>query len=57
MGQKFHIFFLADNLLLFCKATTEEAQQVIRIIQSSGRASEQDVNIKKLSLFLSKNFD
>ncbi|XP_071902615.1 uncharacterized protein [Coffea arabica] len=49
-----HLFF-ADDSLMFCKANTAEAEEIMRILKCYERASGQQINIEKSSVFLSKN--
>nr|XP_027071698.1 uncharacterized protein LOC113696490 [Coffea arabica] len=49
-----HLFF-ADDSLLCCKASKEEAKKVKEIIQTYGQATGQVVNFGKSAMFLTKN--
>ncbi|XP_050280246.1 uncharacterized protein LOC126721238 [Quercus robur] len=49
-----HLFF-TDDSLLFCKASTQECQNLMAILNLYEAASEQKVNVDKSSIFLSIN--
>ena len=49
-----HLFF-ADDSLLFCKATSQECQQVLDILDTYGRCSGQQINKAKTTIFFSKS--
>ena len=49
-----HIFF-ADDSLLFCKANSQECQQLIEILSLYEAASGQKINADKSSVFFSAN--
>ncbi|XP_071923058.1 uncharacterized protein [Coffea arabica] len=49
-----HLFF-ADDALLCCKASKEEAKKVKEIIQTYGQATGQVVNFDKSAMFFTKN--
>lgn len=49
-----HLLF-ADDSLLFLKATTTEAEAVINVLNTYGKASGQQVNYHKSSLSFSRN--
>ena len=49
-----HLFF-ADNSLLFCKANSQECQNLIDILQLYEAASGQKINADKSSVFFSNN--
>ena len=52
--QIFHLFF-ADDSIIFCKATLEEANRVSQVLKDYERESGQKLNKEKTSLFFSKN--
>ena len=49
-----HLFFANDNLI-FCKASLEECDSLQRLIGLNEKASGQQLNKAKMSLFFSKN--
>ena len=49
-----HLFF-ADDSLLFCKATSQECQHLMNILQLYEAASGQKINADKSSVFFSNN--
>ncbi|XP_027062988.1 uncharacterized protein LOC113771708 [Coffea eugenioides] len=49
-----HIFFVDDSLI-FCKADTNQAEEVLRILETSEKDSGQMINMEKSSVFFSKN--
>nr|XP_027081023.1 uncharacterized protein LOC113703745 [Coffea arabica] len=49
-----HLFF-ADDSLIFCKADTSQAEEVLRILEKYGKGSGQMINMDKSSVFFSKN--
>ena len=49
-----HLFFADDNLL-FCRATVEECQNLLTLLEKYEAASGQAINRQKTSLFFSKN--
>ena len=49
-----HLFF-ADDSLLFCKANSQECQQLIEILHLYEVASGQKINTNKSSVFFSAN--
>lgn len=49
-----HLLF-ADNSLLFCKAKTKEAKEVMRILEIYSQASGQVINAENSLVFFSKN--
>ena len=49
-----HLFF-ADNSLIFCKANSQEAKELKRILEMYEQESGQMVNLDKSSVFFSKN--
>ncbi|XP_027148760.1 uncharacterized protein LOC113749274 [Coffea eugenioides] len=49
-----HLLF-ADDTLIFCRATKEEAGRVRQLLEIYGKASGQYINIEKSSVFFSKN--
>ena len=48
-----HLLFANDSLL-FCRATSEECEKVLQILESYEQASGQKVNRNKTAIFLSK---
>ena len=52
--QLSHLFF-ADNSLIFCKATLDNCESLQRILEIYERASGQQLNRAKTSLFFSSN--
>ena len=53
-GPKLTHLLLADDSLLFCRATIEECGKVLEILEEYERASGQRVNRSKIALFFSK---
>lgn len=49
-----HMFF-ADDCYLFCKASEESASQVLKMLQIFEKASGQQINVEKSSIFYSRN--
>ena len=49
-----HLFF-ADDSLLFCNATTADCDEIQRLLMVYERATGQQVNRQKTSLFFSPN--
>ena len=49
-----HLLF-ANESLLFCKATTQECQKVLDILDTYGKCSGQQINRSKTSIFFSKS--
>lgn len=49
-----HMFF-ADDSYIFCKAISEDAIQVIKLLQTFEKASGQKINKEKSSIFFSRN--
>ena len=49
-----HLFF-ADDSLIFCKATFEECDELQRLLKVYEKASGQQLNRSKTSLFFSSN--
>ena len=49
-----HLFFVDDNLI-FCKATIEECEVLQRVMSKNEKASGQQLNRSKTSLFFSPN--
>ena len=49
-----HLLF-ADDSLLFCRATIEECQRVLDILEVYGRCSGQQINRSKTTIFFSKS--
>ncbi len=54
-GPKITHLFFADDSLLFCKATSEECNKIQNILSSYERASGQQLNRAKTTLFFSSN--
>lgn len=52
--QLSHIFFFADGSLVFCKATLEECQTLLDLLNIYQRASGQHVNYAKSAISFSK---
>ena len=48
-----HLFF-ADNSLLFCRATTQECQKVLDILNTYGKCLGHQINRSKTTIFFSK---
>ena len=48
-----HLLF-ADDSLLFCRATLEECEKVLQILESYEQASSQKVNRNKATIFFTK---
>ena len=57
MDQNCLIYFLQMTALFFCKASLEECDSLQRILQVYMRASSQQLNRVKTSLFFSSNTD
>ena len=49
-----HLLFVDDSLL-FCRATLEECQRVLDILEVYGRCSGQQINQSKKTIFFSKS--
>ncbi|XP_027126082.2 uncharacterized protein [Coffea arabica] len=49
-----HLFF-ADDSLIFCKANTRQATEIMKILRTYEKASGQLVNLDKSAIFFSKN--
>ena len=49
-----HLLF-ADDSLLFCRATTQECQKVLDILDTYGKCSGQQINRSKTTIFFSKS--
>ena len=49
-----HLLF-ADNCVVFCNASTEEALRVTKILEDYEREPGQKLNKEKISLFFRKN--
>ena len=49
-----HLLF-ADDSLLFCKATIEECQRVLYVLEVYGRCLGQQINRSKTTIFFSKS--
>ena len=49
-----HLLFVDDSLL-FCRATIQECQQVLNILETYGRCSGQQINKAKTTIFFSKS--
>ena len=49
-----HLFFVDDSLI-FCKATIEECEVLQRVMSKNEKASGQQLNRTKTSLFFSPN--
>lgn len=49
-----HLFF-ADDSLIFCKANSQQASELMRILKCYESASSQLINLDKSSIFFSKN--
>ena len=49
-----HLFF-ADDSLVFCKASKQEAEKLIMILKEYEEATGQLINLEKSSVFFSKN--
>ena len=48
-----HLLFVDDSLL-FCRATLDECEKVLQILESYEQASRQKVNRNKTAIFFSK---
>jgi hypothetical protein len=53
VGQLFHTYFFVS--LLFCKASLQECQNVLRVLDIYEQSSGQKINKGKTALFFSKN--
>ena len=53
VGQLFHTYFFVS--LLFCKASMQECQNVLRVLDIYEQSSGQKINKGKTVLFFSKN--
>ena len=51
--EQIHLLF-ADDSLLFCRATSEECEKVLQILEFYEQASGQKVNKNKTTIFFSK---
>ena len=49
-----HMFFFADDSLLFCRANTSECEKILNLQAMYESASRQKINKEKTSLFFSK---
>ncbi|XP_027121672.1 uncharacterized protein [Coffea arabica] len=49
-----HLFF-ADDSLIFCKATKDQAMELMRVLQEYALGSGQVINLEKSSILFSKN--
>ena len=49
-----HLLF-ADDSLLFCRATTQECQKVLDILDTYGKCSGQQINRSKTAIFFNKS--
>nr|XP_027088506.1 uncharacterized protein LOC113709853 [Coffea arabica] len=49
-----HLFF-ADDSLMFCKASTQQAREIMKILKTYEEASGQLINLDKSAVFFSKN--
>ena len=49
-----HLLFVDYNLL-FCRATTQECQKVLDILDTYGKCSRQQINRSKTTIFFSKS--
>jgi hypothetical protein len=54
-GQRISHLFFADDSLLFCRTTVEEWGNLTQVLQYYERASGQQLNAAKTSIFFSKN--
>ena len=52
--QLFHLFFANDSLL-FCQATIEECEELLRLLQVYELSTGQQLNREKTALFFSRN--
>ena len=43
--------FFANNSLIFCKASVQEAKAVVQVIEDYGKAPAQVINVDKFSIF------
>ena len=48
-------FLFADDSLLFCRATMQECQKVLDILDIYGRCSNQQINKNKTTIFFNKS--
>ena len=55
MDQKSHIFFFADDSVLFCSAKEEECQKILDILAIYERGQGQKINREKTNIFFSSN--
>ena len=55
MDQKSHIYFFADDSVLFCSAKEEECQKILDIPSIYEKGSGQKINLEKTNTFFSFN--
>ena len=51
MDQKSHIYFFADDGMLFCNAKEVECQKILDILATYERGSGQKINCEKTNIF------
>ena len=49
-----HLLF-ADDSIIFCRASVEDCDRVIKVLEDNEKDSRQKLNKEKTSLFFSKN--
>lgn len=54
-GQRWSHLLLADDCLLFCRASLTEWEQVSQLLSQYKKALGQTLNLQKTSIFFSKN--
>lgn len=54
-GPSISHLFVADDSLVFCKANSVEGRRILKIIETYERGSGQKINLKKTTVFFSRN--